>query len=582
MFAEKLRSVSICIKLNGAVAMAVVLLMAGMTVAVAMMAQSAMGRQSATFIEAMRKQQQEGDRLLRQDLTRKGQSLAEMLGRAGENLIVNFEFAFLEELVKSTTTDPDVDFVVFYDATGKPLTTGSVKPDGFDAKMVASKEVVAGGQKVGLVEIGLNSKAVEQIAQSLAQENTRMIAASEEAQKKAIAGIVRNIVLCAVLVVVMISLTVLFMIRHLLRPMVQAVDKVKKVAAGDLEIEIAVESGDEVGQLLEALRALVSNLRETAGIAEQIAMGNLEVEARVLSDKDLLGKSLQKVVDNLKNTAALAESISQGDLSVEAAPLSDADVMGKALQRMVANLKRTAETAERIAAGDLTVQVELLSDRDLLGRSLEGMVRKLSQVIQDVRDAADQVASGSLELGNSSQQVSQGASQQAAAVEEISASMEELASTVTQTADHARQTASIAGRSAADAVEGGRVVGETVSAMQHIAEKIALIEEIARQTNLLALNAAIEAARAGEHGKGFAVVASEVRKLAERSQVSAQEIKEVATTSVETATNAGKLINDIVPQIQKTAELVQEIDAASNEQARGIEENTKAIQQFDQ
>ena len=125
-------------------------------------------------------------------------------------------------------------------------------------------------------------------------------------------------------------------------------------------------------------------------------------------------------------------------------------------------------------------------------------------------------------------------------------------------------------------------MAETVSAMQHIAEKIGFIEEIARQTNLLALNAAIEAARAGEHGKGFAVVSAEVRKLAERSQTSAQEIKGVANASVETAGNAGRLINEIVPQIQKTAELVQEIDAASNEQARGIDQNSKAIQQFDQ
>jgi len=160
--------------------------------------------------------------------------------------------------------------------------------------------------------------------------------------------------------------------------------------------------------------------------------------------------------------------------------------------------------------------------------------------------------------------------------------MEELASTVAQTADHARQTAAIATKASADAVNGGKAVGETVAAMQLIATKIELIEEIARQTNLLALNAAIEAARAGEHGKGFAVVASEVRKLAERSQVSAQEIKGVAGASVETASNAGKLINEIVPQIQKTSELVHEIDAASNEQARGIDENARAIQQFDQ
>ncbi|MBF0477331.1 MAG: methyl-accepting chemotaxis protein, partial [Deltaproteobacteria bacterium] len=153
---------------------------------------------------------------------------------------------------------------------------------------------------------------------------------------------------------------------------------------------------------------------------------------------------------------------------------------------------------------------------------------------------------------------------------------------VAQNADNAKQTAAIAQKAAKDAQEGGKSVAETVKAMKSIAEKIGIIEEIARQTNMLALNAAIEAARAGEHGKGFAVVAAEVRKLAERSQTAAKEISVLSGSSVEVAERAGKLIEMIVPDIQKTAELVQEINASSSEQADGIQQVTKAVQQLDQ
>jgi methyl-accepting chemotaxis protein len=352
-------------------------------------------------------------------------------------------------------------------------------------------------------------------------------------------------------------------------------------------IAMAVALGGIVLAVIIALlitRSITVPLHNALTVNEQLALGDVEMKIEA-GRKDEIGAMLaamQKVVGNFKEISAMAERIALGDLEVQARILSEKDVLGKALARMVENLKQTAVKAEQIAEGDLLGDVTLLSDKDSLGKSLSAMIAKLRQVIGDVRTASDQVAAGSQELSSSSEQVSQGASEQAASVEEISSSMEELASTVAQTADHARQTASIANKAAADAVAGGKAVEETVVAMQHIAEKIELIEEIARQTNLLALNAAIEAARAGEHGKGFAVVASEVRKLAERSQVSAQEIKGVASSSVQTATNAGHLINQIVPQIQKTAELVHEIDAASNEQARGIDENARAIQQFDQ
>ncbi len=178
--------------------------------------------------------------------------------------------------------------------------------------------------------------------------------------------------------------------------------------------------------------------------------------------------------------------------------------------------------------------------------------------------------------------MSQGTTEQAASAEEASSSVEEMNATIKQNADNASQTEKIALKSAADAQESGKAVTETVGAMKEIAAKISIIEEIARQTNLLALNAAIEAARAGEHGKGFAVVASEVRKLAERSQAAAGEISQLSTTSVEVAEKAGAMLAKLVPDIQKTAELVQEISAASKEQTTGADQINSAIQQLNQ
>jgi methyl-accepting chemotaxis protein len=240
--------------------------------------------------------------------------------------------------------------------------------------------------------------------------------------------------------------------------------------------------------------------------------------------------------------------------------------------------------ANSLAQGDLTITVESNS-KDETGQmmsALSNMVEKLKQVVGDVMGATDNVASGSQELSATAQQMSQGATEQAASAEEISSSMEEMSSSIKQNSDNSSQTEKIAIKSATDAKEGGKSVTETVAAMKEIATKISIIEEIARQTNLLALNAAIEAARAGEHGKGFAVVASEVRKLAERSQAAAGEISTLSSRSVQVAETAGEMLNKMVPDIQRTSELVQEISASSKEQDTGAEQISKAIQQLDQ
>jgi methyl-accepting chemotaxis protein len=247
-------------------------------------------------------------------------------------------------------------------------------------------------------------------------------------------------------------------------------------------------------------------------------------------------------------------------------------------------LKRGVELAVAVSNGDLTQKLEINQKDEIgiLAESLNQMVDKLKEVVESVKSASDNVAAGSQQLSSSSEQMSQGATEQAAAAEEASSSMEQMTSNIKQNADNAQQTEKIALKSAEDAKEGGKAVTETAEAMKEIAGKISIIEEIARQTNLLALNAAIEAARAGEHGKGFAVVASEVRKLAERSQTAAAEINQLSASSIKVAERAGEMLKKIVPDIQRTSELVQEITASSNEQNSGAEQINSAIQQLNQ
>ena len=286
---------------------------------------------------------------------------------------------------------------------------------------------------------------------------------------------------------------------------------------------------------------------------------------------------------NVGRSVRLANAVAMGDLSlnIEAASNDELRDLIEAQQAMVANLRQTATLAEEIAKGNLTVQAKRLSDKDVLGIALETMVSRLRSVVEEAFQASVSVSSGSQQLSASAESMSEGATEQAASAEEAASSMEEMASSIKQTAQNAGETERIAKQSAKDAQLSGEAVSKTVNAMQIIASKITIIQEIARQTDLLALNAAVEAARAGEHGKGFAVVASEVRKLAERSERAANEISLLSAETVDVAQKAGEMLTRLVPDIQQTAELVEEISSACREQDIGAGQVNTAIQQLD-
>jgi methyl-accepting chemotaxis protein len=375
------------------------------------------------------------------------------------------------------------------------------------------------------------------------------------------------------------------------------------------QMQDVLKSHEEISRKLESLKAattLEGQLKVIENIKTEMSTYKTlvsEFDATWAAMDEIAAKRAQVAFAALDIAKAAAESSMQDTKTIATATVSKlsfsstvmvvglllAIILGACIALFVTRaivdpLAHALEISNKLSEGDLTVKIDVDStdETGLLLTAMKHMVAKLREIVGEVKRAGDNVSAGSQELSATAEEMSQGATEQAASAEEVSSSMEQMTSNIKQNADNALQTEKMAIKSAEDAGNGGQAVSETVSAMKDIAGKISIIEEIARQTNLLALNAAIEAARAGEHGKGFAVVASEVRKLAERSQTAAGEISKLSTTSVDVAEKAGEMLLRIVPDIQKTADLVQEISSACNEQNSGSDQINKAIQQLDQ
>jgi len=337
-------------------------------------------------------------------------------------------------------------------------------------------------------------------------------------------------------------------------------------------------SGKNVERMNSKEKVVLDSETRTRGIMWIVSIAGLILVALMtVAVTRSITRPILEVVD-------LAEKLAEGqsDFEIDVRGTDETGILFGAMKKMIESNNEMVAAAAGIASGDLRVRVTPRSDRDALGSALSNMIERLTEIIGEVRSGASSLTVASSQISASAQSLSQGTSEQASSVEETTSSLQEMSASITQNAENSGQMEVMAVKGTTDVEESAQAVKQSVDAMTKIAQKISIIEEIAYQTNLLALNAAIEAARAGEHGRGFAVVATEVRKLAERSQTAAKDIGELATSSVDVAQRSGRLLFDLVPTIRKTADLVREVTAASNEQSGGVAQINRAMTLVDQ
>lgn len=438
----------------------------------------------------------------------------------------------------------------------------------------------------------------EQIAQSQGQmheQYTAINTALENGTKRDVASIneafaaaasqqtrTRNVVILITIgAIVALGALGWYAVTSLTGPMAHAVRVADRLAEGDVSVVIEARSSDEIGRLMQSMGRMVGYLRDMAATAGAIARGDVTATVVPRSGRDAFGMAFAEMVDSLRQMVSISERVAQGDLDVRVEPRGADDAIGHALGSMTGYLREMAEVATRISEGNVGVSVAPRSDADSFGRAFVAMTARLTEVTTALRSGAEAISAAAAQVAGSAQQLSGGTRDESAAIQTTIAHLERMNTLIARTAENGQEMKRITDFGAQSITQSGDAMRETVAMMRDILERITIMDEIANETNVLSLNALIEAARAGDHGRGFSVVATEVRELASRSQAAAEGIRTLARKSQNITRNSETLVAGLLQSTRQTTEIVQQVSAASTDQATGIAEVNEAMKQVD-